>query len=358
MPPSTFEYDYSPEHEAMSQRGRVGDRLLQEVDVVPEKHSAQERLDLNGAYIRVDSQNPGKVLGVSRTDGTTVQCGWKNGELIQVTEADTRTGESSTWNKQGNKWVSHILGTECTRDDVSIDRDGRLNFGTTSGGMLSVATDGSSVLTKPDRSKVETDSYGIIQKISNARGDQRTFEYEDGKISKVNDVTKSGGTRSWDAKDITVHPDGDLVYRRADGSEVVEKSNFSHSESESPTIQDARAGLTDAMSKHVGPERMERMGQLMDRFETRMSDRAYIRKLAGHDASQVDSEIEKTVVQTYDHLSELVALNPPTQRFDQPTRAKFAENFLFHAGKPTSVDQGFNRTCWIESGQIAGGLVT
>jgi hypothetical protein len=119
-------------------------------------------------------------------------------------------------------------------------------------------------------------------------------------------------------------------------------------------IEQQRAQFLEAMQS-VGPERLERMQKMMDKFESRMDDRGEARMAAGLDEATVDGEIEDDVKNTYKHLTELVsAPNQNGQVFDQDTRKFLAENFMLHAADPTTMDQGSNSSCWLEAGTIVG----
>ena len=119
-------------------------------------------------------------------------------------------------------------------------------------------------------------------------------------------------------------------------------------------ISSARDELLDAMQS-TGPERVERLQKMMDKFEERMDDRGEARMAAGQDADKVEQEIQDAVSQTYEHLTELAGRpDQKGQIFDQKTRQFLAENFMLHAADPTTMDQGQNASCWLESGTICG----
>jgi hypothetical protein len=79
-------------------------------------------------------------------------------------------------------------------------------------------------------------------------------------------------------------------------------------------------------------------------------------------ADKLEEWKEQTMAQTYQHLAEMVAANRPGTFYDLKTRVKLAENFMFHAMEPTTMDQGFSTrgeadrhgTCWIQAGHIWG----
>ncbi len=116
----------------------------------------------------------------------------------------------------------------------------------------------------------------------------------------------------------------------------------------------ARQEFLDAMES-TGPERLERLQKMMDKFEERMDDRGEARMVAGHDPDTVDQETERSVTDTYKHLAKMAGTpDGQGQLFDQKTRQFLAENFMFHAADPTTMDQGQNSSCWLESGTIVG----
>lgn len=119
-------------------------------------------------------------------------------------------------------------------------------------------------------------------------------------------------------------------------------------------IEQQREKFLEAMQS-VGPERLERMKKMMDRFESRMDDRGEALMAAGLDETKVDSQIEGNITNTYKHLASLVsAPNQNGQVFDQDTRKFLAENFMLHAADPTTMDQGSNSSCWLQAGTIVG----
>lgn len=133
-------------------------------------------------------------------------------------------------------------------------------------------------------------------------------------------------------------------------NDETEKSN----EKALTPIEQQREKFLEAM-KDIGPERLERLQNMMNRFEIRMDGRGEARMAYGLDETQVDQEIEQDVVGTYKHLAELAsAPNQDNQVFDQKTRQFLAENFMLHAADPTTMDQGGNNSCWLQAGTILG----
>ncbi len=131
----------------------------------------------------------------------------------------------------------------------------------------------------------------------------------------------------------------------------------------SGSVEESRMNLLESMEKNLDEPRFKRMEEMMKAFESRMQDRAAARKLAKITPDeQVDAEVEKSVSQTYDNLNQMVNSEDPNTFYDKNQRAFLAENFMFHAQDPTTMDQGSaggndwdgHGTCWIQSAHIWG----
>lgn len=131
----------------------------------------------------------------------------------------------------------------------------------------------------------------------------------------------------------------------------------------SGSVEEARMNLLESMEKNLDEPRLKRMEEMMKAFEERMTGRAQARKLSGvTSAEQVDDEINKSVAGTYDNLAQMVNSDDPGTFFDKNQRAFLAENFMYHAQDPTTMDQGSaggsdwdgHGTCWIQAAHIWG----
>ncbi len=125
----------------------------------------------------------------------------------------------------------------------------------------------------------------------------------------------------------------------------------------------AREAFLKEMKEHLAQPRIERMQNMMKCFEDRMRDRADLRKLAGvRSNAEIEAHHKTTVTETYKNLSEMVKGNQPDSFYSQSTRAKLAENFMYHAQESCTSDQGLSDerdkkghgTCWINSSTAWG----
>jgi hypothetical protein len=176
------------------------------------------------------------------------------------------------------------------------------------------------------------------------KGAEKNEESKDAKDSKDTEKTEE----SKDAKDTEKTEES----KEAQDADKTEETNKADDKKLTP-IEEQRQKFMEAM-KDVGPERMERLQKMMDKFEERMDGRGEARMAAGLDEQQVDSEIEQDVMNTYKHMAELAGPDQQGQVFDQNTRQFLAENFMLHAADPTTMDQGSNSSCWLQAGTIVG----
>lgn len=140
----------------------------------------------------------------------------------------------------------------------------------------------------------------------------------------------------------------------AEGQKLAQSLENAFNQLPEDKIGAARQEFLDAMES-TGPERVERLQAMMSKFEERMDDRGEARMVAGQDPDAVDQDIERSVTDTYKNLAKMAGTpDGQGQLFDQKTRQFLAENFMFHAADPTTMDQGQNSSCWLESGTIVG----
>jgi hypothetical protein len=261
------------------------------------------------------------------------------------------------------------------------------------GDLLIKQTDKSSTLERANFTSVSRDKDGSPVQVTNQRGDTRTFKYSgDGPTKQLTEIqetkktAKGDLTETWTRKPGTddfasiakngkekVHPgvklaadgSGDYTYKTKEGKDVVARlgSDGGGDSALSESVEEARENLLDEMRDKLPEANFKRMQEMMQNFEKRMGDRAYLRKLAGvKGADAIDDEVQKDVQGTYDNLRQMVSQGDGDTFFDQKTRVKLAENFMFHAMEPTTIDQGpasnddsnGHGTCWISSGQIWG----
>jgi len=259
--------------------------------------------------------------------------------------------------------------------------------------------DGKLVKQVTDRSnglKLEHDKDNFLTKSTTRNGLTRTFEYvgegANKQLAMVRDTraTKDGerstvwarkanaqGGLSEDFYSVengkertrkigNVLPDGDYEYTNADskpGDKPRVQKLMGGDGAFTGNVEDSRFNLREQMEKQLDEPRLKRMDEMMKAFEQRMVERAQARKLAKVTSpEQIDDEVSKSVSRTYDTLTQMVNSDDPNTFFDKNQRAFLAENFLFHAQDPTTMDQGAasdqdwegHGTCWIQAAHIWG----
>lgn len=131
----------------------------------------------------------------------------------------------------------------------------------------------------------------------------------------------------------------------------------------SDNVEEARLNLLESMEKGLDEPRLKRMEEMMKAYEQRMMDRSQARKLAGVTSPEkIDEDVSQTVARTYDHLRQMVTTDSGSTFFDEKQRTFLAENFMFHAQDPTTMDQGAasnqdwqgHGTCWMQAAHIWG----
>src|SRR5439155_4147523 len=150
---------------------------------------------------------------------------------------------------------------------------------------------------------------GITDTRMTAQGEQsRTWtrhENPDGSLSNWFLCTDGKVETRFDVK---VNKEGEYEYRNFVGEKFLSRGERKPEGTiDSQNIQEARAEFTRSFPEGFSEQRKQRLEQFMDHFETRMSNRAFARKLAGTDEDKVDSQTQKAIAQTYGHLAELVS---------------------------------------------------
>lgn len=423
-----------------------------------------EKKNADGSHQLHDAAGNLQVL--TRPNGTKVEASYDNGVMSKVVESNAATGEKTTWsfNAADKTWSSDAPNS-VPNAKAPIDKDGVLKFKAADGATYQTKTDGSTDVVTEEGVKVEIDAKGFVRKTTAKSGDSRTFDYEDGKLKSVTDVSKAGGTNKWSADNMAVSKLGDITFTTPEGLKGASRADFSKVEYNrngdvakvtlpnglsrtmvydgdthnvksiidtrkgpsgeeksktwerqkapdgtwtdsyayvrqdgkfdarhhvkmdefgrytyrdakgdqvsrvgdrlrgdgenyvSESVADAHDNLLETMTPLLGGDekRAGRFAQMMKRFEQRMQDRIEARTAGGEDLGKVSEDTEKTVAACYDQLSQMCsAEQAPGQVYDQATRAKLVENFMFHAQDTTTIDQGGNGTCWIQAGHING----
>ena len=319
--------------------------------------------------VRVDFLN-GEVSGITKGDHhrSFVR---ENGQVVKVIDAD----------KTGQK-VLFDAAVQTNVTNVHINSEGDFSYATPKG----------AVIERANFSHLELDQKGNITIARAANGSSRELKYievgDKSELAQVIDRKASGEikevwTRQINAdntltnrflaapapgsakprvrENLNVCRDGELEYNNPGDAKIkVAKLGVTIDGADgwlSESVDDARSRLMEVMAGQVDESRRVRMEKMMLEFEKRMADRAYLETLGGRDQAKVEETTQQKVSQTYDHLAALISSEQPGAYYDPAMRVKLAENFMFHAQDPSTMDQGANGTCWMQAGHIAGGLV-
>lgn len=145
----------------------------------------------SGAVVQT---NDDKSVGrVTRKDGATFSCTYgKDGALDSITE--TRAGKNSTWSRnESGDFVQ--AGNEETRKNLTVDKNGNINYKTEDNLDHVITGDGSHVVSGSDSKAQSTyDSQGRLHVTTKADGTARQFDYEGDstKVSKLTEVNEKG----------------------------------------------------------------------------------------------------------------------------------------------------------------------
>ncbi|MBX9690485.1 MAG: hypothetical protein K2X27_27465 [Candidatus Obscuribacterales bacterium] len=323
--------------------------------------------------VRLELNEQKQVDRISKGDMLRTIERASDGSISRVVDQN-KGGERIVLDRKTNAQIQSV--------DLTKDGDLQIKF-----------KDGTSTLERSNFSRVTQDKDASPLQVVDARGNTRTFvwtgEGDNKQVQEIRDSKKTAKgelTESWTRKsgsndfvsigsngkekirqNIQLNPDGsgDYSYKNKDGGKdkISRPGADSGDSALSESVEEARDSLLEEMRDKLPETNFKRMEEMMRNFESRMSDRAYMRKLAGvKDSETVDSEVQKTVQSTYDNLRQMVAQGDDSSFYDQKTRVKLAENFMFHAMEPTTIDQGpasntdstGHGTCWISSGQIWG----
>ena len=330
---------------------------------------------------------------ISRKDGVQLELNDQQ-QIDRITKGDSvrsiernPDGSISRITDQG-KDIARLVAERKPGDNIKSIEMGA------DGDITIKRNDNTSTLERANFSSVTRDKDGSPLQLTNQKGDTRNFKWvADGpgktlaEIQDTKRTSKGDVTETWTRKqgtndfvsvgangkekvreNVQVLPDGsgDYTYKNKDGGKdrVARLGGGDGGDSAlSESVEEARESLLDEMRDKLPEANYKRMETMMKNFESRMADRAYLRKLGGvKGAEAIDEEVTKSVQATYDNLRMMVNKGDEGTFYDQKTRVKLAENFMFHAMEPTTIDQGpasnsdnnGHGTCWISSGQIWG----
>ncbi len=115
-----------------------------------------------------------------------------------------------------------------------VDADGNLKFKTADGSMHSVGTNGRERIVTKDGATLENNAKGELERITQRSGEYRVVNREGDKVVGFTDYDKAGALKRElkGVSNLHVDNNGDFKYVDANGSAVVERSNFSRVEND------------------------------------------------------------------------------------------------------------------------------
>jgi hypothetical protein len=356
-------------------KGNTRTRTLSGEEVVGKK---------DGSKLVYDKQ--GKLSKVMYGDITRTFQKDSKGAVTGVMETNSK-GESKTIFPPAVKSGEKV-------EDAKLSEEGDLQYSVK-------GTDGNTIKKITERSngnRLEHDKDNSLLKASRPNGITRTFEYtgegaskqlvsvKDSRVTKDGErstvwarqaLPQGGFSEDFHSKTETgkdkparkignVIGDGDYEYTTKDskpGDKPRIQTLSGGDGGFSGNVEESRMNLLEAMEKGLDEPRLKRMDEMMKAFEQRMQERAQARKLAGvTGAEAIDDDVSKTVSRTYDHIAQMVNSDEGNAFYSKEQRAFLAENFMFHAQDPTTMDQGAasnqdwqgHGTCWIQAAHIWG----
>ena len=249
--------------------------------------------------------------------------------------------------------------------------------------------DGSKIIKRSDFSTEERDKDGSILKVTNKDGKSRSFDYEtinnrkelvkitnsrpgkngessevwtriknaDGSLGTQFVSTGSDGKQKAVAQ-VEILYNGDYRFKSTDGKDRVARMGTDSTSGDggvSGGAAEASERLLSVLDGQLDARRKARLEGLMKEFEKRAGDAIERQSAAGHDKDKITAKWEKKITQTYDNLSQMMEQNPSSAPYNQATRAKLIENFMWIASDTTRGAQDVGN-CWEMSGRNLTGM--
>ena len=284
-------------------------------------------------------------------------------------------------------YTEHVKGKPDNHVDLSKDSDVRI---TAKGDIFHTTEQGKRLIETGDFAHVECNDAGKPVKVTAANGAVREIEWnpKTNEAASISDTIKTNAgevSRKWETApdwhgtfavvgekdgkltqrfarhDVKIDDVGNYQYTTQSGDRILSKPGEGAKTGDSVVAGNAWAShenLMETMRRHMSASQLQRMEGMMNQFEKRQQLLADFQVVNGAgDRTTIEDKHSAVVSKTYDQLAELVS--SPTGFYDAATRTKLAEDFMFHAADPTTMNQGGTTgTCWIEAGHIAGGMVS
>jgi YD repeat-containing protein len=299
----------------------------------------------------------------------------KQHQLDRIRSGDNE--RTFTYDAQGN--VEKVVDKDGTSFGVVFDK----SYSHRDVTNAKVLEDGSLSYVKPDgtriveskNSRMEYDQNGLAKRLISGNS-IRDFSYDTTTgvptLTTITDrrFTNEGEVRTNTWRRSAYDPEGSFTFTDAQGKQhkrdqvsLAENGELKYKRTESgdkwltsalnggdTDIDAARETLLAAITPQIGDQRGRRLNQMMKDFEQRMTDQVELAVAGGADKAQEEKNREQCIMDTYKHMTRLVNNSEGGKPiYDAQTRAKLAENFLYHAADPTTIEQGSTGTCWWES---------
>lgn len=357
----SFRANDNPKHKA--------DGSVTKVPINGEK--TNEKKSADGTLIITDEKK--NLKEVVRPDGTKIEREMAGGHAVKITETKP-AGEKLTFIYDAEKKIWNSDSKNIVPSKIEpLDASGNLKL-----------------------TSMLRDDSGRLQSVVRPDGSHRDFIYDatTGDLTKIADVTKGAqGERvdEWIRKrnpaapegdgqfsntyerlrpngksveartDLQLGEFGDYTYKDAKSREresrVAENFRRSGEGFVSASVEEAHFNFIDEMRKHNPDEaKLERLETMMSGFEKRLNDSVDLAVVTGADREKAQEAMDAKIAATYDNLTRMVSTDNPGAIDDKNTRVMLAENFMYHAWEPETVNQSGWGSCWLQSGYVPCGL--
>jgi hypothetical protein len=191
-----------------------------------------EKKNSDGSTLICDQNKELKAL--IRPDNSKVECQREGGQIIKVAEVRP-DGSKIDFNYDATtkSWSCDNANIPISKN-APVDADGNLKFKTADGSLHAVGTNGKERIVTRDGATLENNEKGDLEKIVQRNGDYRVINREGDHVVGFTDYDKAGAVKRElkGVSNLNLDNNGDVKYVDANGSTVIEKSNFSRVEND------------------------------------------------------------------------------------------------------------------------------
>ncbi|MBY0547565.1 MAG: hypothetical protein K2W95_09750 [Candidatus Obscuribacterales bacterium] len=193
-----------------TENGKPGTPWKGNIEVLPDGTCLYSTPDKNKEYVqpngkrwietadkaRIDINSDGTVSKVTRPDGSNIQCEYKDGKMIKVTEDWVRS--KAVWERKSGteRWFStDFPGAQ--RINLSVSSKGSVSYDSVAGTKYTVNVDASQLREKEDGARISLDLYQRV--ISSTLADKTELKcgYDNTTLNRVEE-TSNGTTTVWE----------------------------------------------------------------------------------------------------------------------------------------------------------------